>query len=82
MTNIKHLTGEDFPTHFQARAGLELQDWAGDTLRVSDGGDGSVYVQIAPFDVSVHPAGVMALRDYLTEVLKVAEEGRTEAEEA
>ncbi len=73
MTEIKHLTGEDFPEYFQARAGIELEDWAGDALRVSDGGDGSVYVQVGPFDVSVHPDAVKALRDYLTEVLEVGE---------
>jgi len=72
--DIERLESTDFPSAYGARAGILLTDWAGDALRVSDGGDGSVYAELGHFDVSINPDGVEALRDYLNEVLSVRNE--------
>lgn len=77
-TEVRHLNGEDLPSYYQARAGMELRDWAGDSVRFSDGGDGSMFLELGPYDVSVHPEAVEALRDYLTEVLNVGKERQAE----
>lgn len=71
MSSYVKLDGGDLPAFFKARAGIRIEDWAGDWFRVSDGGDGSIFVEMANGDVSVYPDVVKALRDYLTEVLEI-----------
>lgn len=70
----RRLSRIDLPERWSVRAGIELTDWAGDTLRVTDGGDGSAYMELGPFDLSVNADNVRALRDYLTEVLTFVEQ--------
>ena len=66
---IEKLEAKDLTDLWSARAGVKITDWAGDSLRLSDGGDGTVYAEMAVFDVCIYRNEVEALRDYLNEVL-------------